>query len=135
MSVWQSSVPDSRASAPRAILVVEDDVLVRTLAADHLREAGHHVLEASNADEALRLLQKVSVDVVFSDIGMPGSMDGLGLVRRLRRDQPHVKTIVTSGTEQPTAGYGMFLSKPYRPVDLDFCLAKVLPALGAACPA
>jgi two-component system, response regulator PdtaR len=125
--------PDSGAATAPVILVVEDEVLVRAAAADHLRRAGYAVLEASNADEALRLLQKMSIDVLFSDIAMPGSMDGLGLIGWLRSHRPHVKTIVTSGSQQPTAGFGMFLSKPYRLVDLDFCIAKVLPALQTPC--
>ncbi|MBV8187554.1 MAG: response regulator [Alphaproteobacteria bacterium] len=133
MTVRQNTLQESGAVTAPVILVVEDEVLMRAAAADHLRQAGYDVMEAGNADEALRLLQKVEIDVVLSDIAMPGSLDGLGLIRWLRRHKPQVKTIVTSGSEQPTAGYGMFLSKPYRLVDLDFCVAKVLPAVQTPC--
>jgi CheY-like chemotaxis protein len=131
MIVRQNNLPDSRASGatpPLVVLVVEDEVLLRASAANHLRQAGYEVLEAIDADEALRVLQKVKVDLVFADIAMPGSMDGLGLTQWLRDHKPHIKTIVTSGLQQPSAGFGIFLSKPYRLVDLDFCIAKVLPA-------
>jgi CheY-like chemotaxis protein len=136
MTAWQSILQEESGAAPApVILVVEDEALMRAAAADHLRQAGYDVVEASNADEALRLLQKVKIDVVLSDIAMPGSMDGLGLIRWLRSHKPQVKTIVTSDSEQPTAGYGMFLSKPYRLIDLDFCVAKVLPAILTPCVA
>lgn len=124
--MWQQTLSASNDAAAAVVLVVEDEVLVRLAAAQHLRRAGYEVLEASNADEALRLLATVDVDVVFSDITMPGSMDGLGLVDWVRRHRHQVATIVTSGALQPAAGYGMFLSKPYRLIDLDFCLANVL---------
>jgi len=129
MIVRQSSLPESDAAPAPVVLVVEDEVLVRASAATHLRQVGYEVLEAINADEALRLLQRVEVDVVFADIAMPGNIDGLGLTQWLRAHKPHIKTIVTSGLQQPSGGFGMFLSKPYRLVDLDFCIAKVLPAI------
>src|SRR4051794_25211292 len=131
MSARQNSPPAPGGAATPIILVVEDEVLVRSAAATHLRQVGYEVLEAINADEAVRLLQKAEVDVVLADIVMPGNMDGLGLIQWLRQCKPLTKTIVTSASEQPSAGFGMFLSKPYRMVDLDFCIAKVLPALQA----
>jgi CheY-like chemotaxis protein len=124
-----NSLPASDATPAAVVLVVEDDVLLRESAVTHLRQMGYEVLESINADDALRLLQKVKVDVVFADVALPGSMDGLGLMQWLRAHKPHIKTIVTSGLQQPSAGFGMFLSKPYRLVDLDFCIAKVLPAI------
>jgi len=65
------------------VLLVEDEVLVRMMLADQLREAGCTVVEASDADEALLLLRQnlVRIDLVISDVRMPGSMDGLGLAR------------------------------------------------------
>jgi CheY-like chemotaxis protein len=67
----------------RSILVVEDEVLVRMMLADQLREAGHRVVEARDADEALELLEHEALDVkvVISDIKMPGSMDGIELAQ------------------------------------------------------
>lgn len=135
MTIRQQSLPAVGVAPAPVVLVVEDEVLVRASAANHLRRLGYEVLEAIDADEALRLLHKVDVDVVFADIAMSGSIDGLGLIRWLRRTKPHIKTIVTSAGQQPSAGFGMFLSKPYRLIDVDFCIAKVLPALQTRCTA
>ena len=134
MTARLNSLPDWGAAPIPVVLVVEDEVLVRAAAAHHLRQTGYEVLEAINADEALGLLQKVDVDVVLADIVMPGSMDGLGLIQWLRKHKPHTRTIVTSGSQQPSSGFGMFLSKPYRLIDLDFCVGQALRALqmGAA---
>src|SRR5512139_614094 len=83
---------------PPAVLVVEDDVLVRTVLAAYLRECGFDVVEAGSADEAIRVLEAgIRVDIVFSDVNMPGSMDGFGLARWLRRERPGLKIILTTG--------------------------------------
>ena len=73
-----------------AILVVEDDVLVRMPIAQYLRDCGYKVVEAVNADEAIAVLlhQETVVDVVFSDIEMPGSIDGFGLAKWIRELVP-----------------------------------------------
>lgn len=104
----------------RSILVVEDDVLVRTVAAAYLRDCGFEVIEAGSADEAVRVLQAALViDLVFSDVNMPGDMDGLGLVRWLRRERPELGIILTSGalgralTTDDLGERGLFLAKPY----------------------
>ena len=69
-------------SAPRYVLVVEDEPIIRMNAVDMLEEAGFEVLEAANADTALRLLEARAdeIAVLFTDIHMPGSMDGMALV-------------------------------------------------------
>ena len=65
----------------RVVLVVEDDVLVRVVLADSLRDAGYRVIEAANVTEALAVFESgESVDAVFTDWEMPGEMDGLALV-------------------------------------------------------
>jgi PleD family two-component response regulator len=74
---------------PKRILVVEDEVLIRCLICDDLREAGFVVVEAENADEASSYLASgAPVDLIFSDVHMPGSMDGLDLARRIRNERP-----------------------------------------------
>jgi CheY-like chemotaxis protein len=99
------------------VLVVEDEVLIRLLIADELRNQGIHVLEASNADEALTILEsELPIEVLFTDIRMPGRLDGIGLARLTRERYPHIKLILTS-SHQPL-GYAsdsadVFLSKPY----------------------
>lgn len=76
----------------RAILVVDDEVLIRFDVAARLRSAGLNVIEAATADEAVLILETVeSVALVISDIRMPGGRDGLDLVGWLRRERPDIK--------------------------------------------
>ncbi len=99
------------------VLIVEDDVLVRAFVSDELRAAGFQVIEAADADEAWSFLGAGSpVDVVFSDVQMPGSMDGIELARRACRLQPAIRVILTSGRVHPgqVPGLAGFLPKPYR---------------------
>lgn len=104
--------------AREAILVVEDEVLVRMVIADELRDAGYVVIEASNAQEALDLLRhgRVSVRLVFSDIRMPGHVDGLGLARIIRSEYPIIKIVLTSGHFTVLGGtdHEEFIAKPYQ---------------------
>jgi CheY-like chemotaxis protein len=88
------------------VLLVEDEVLLRMMFADQMREEGCTVVEASNADEALLLLRQnlIRLDVVVSDISMPGSMDGLGLARMIRSECPDLKIILVSARHTPLEG-------------------------------
>src|SRR3546814_931318 len=80
------------------VLVVEDEVLIRLMVSDELRDAGFRVVEAANADDAMAYLQAGEpADLVFSDVRMPGSMDGIALAEKLRSDFPHVRIVLTSG--------------------------------------
>ena len=74
------------------VLVVEDDILVRMPIAQYLRHCGYIVIEAANADEAMTVLlhRDTAVDVVFTDIEMPGSIDGFGLARWIREHRPEL---------------------------------------------
>ncbi|KQV81901.1 hypothetical protein ASC90_24830 [Rhizobium sp. Root1220] len=85
------------ASIASSILVVEDEHQLRYETVDFLEQAGHRVLEAANADEALIYLKRNDVGTVFTDINMPGSMDGMELVRTVRRNWPSTRVIITSG--------------------------------------
>jgi two-component system, response regulator PdtaR len=100
-----------------SILVVEDEVLVRMMLADQLREAGYRVVEASDADEALELLQHDALDVkvVVSDVQMPGSMDGIELARVIRSKYPFSKILLVSGHHRSLEGpyHDGFFPKPY----------------------
>lgn len=103
-----------------AVLVVEDDPFVRTEAVDLCIEAGFTTYEAKNADQAIRLLERHSeIRVLFTDIEMQGSMDGLKLARAVRERWPPVAIIVTSGRKKVTADEmpenGLFFAKPYPP--------------------
>jgi CheY-like chemotaxis protein len=110
----------------QTILVVEDEILVRLAIADYLRECGYKVHEAVNAQEALAMLQspEVAIDIVFSDVQMPGDMDGFGLARWIRANKPGVQVILTSGIERSAdiaaslCEAGPLLMKPYPPQDV-----------------
>jgi CheY-like chemotaxis protein len=102
------------------VLVVEDDVLIRMHAAETIEEAGFEVVEASNADEAVAILEaRLDIAVVFTDIQMPGSMDGLKLARAVRNRWPPIHIVATSGFVNVRTGDlpngGRFLPKPYSP--------------------
>jgi len=80
------------------VLIVEDEWLLRVDAVDMIAAAGFDVIEASNADEAIKILeQRRDIAVVFTDIQMPGSMDGLKLARAVRGRWPPIKIVATSG--------------------------------------
>ena len=91
---------------PEIILLVEDEALVRMLASDILtEEAGYRVIEAVNADEALTLLEaRPDVRLVFTDVDMPGSLNGFTLARIVDMRWPKIRIIVTSGHARPGAG-------------------------------
>jgi two-component system, response regulator PdtaR len=98
------------------VLLVEDEVLVRMSLAEQLRSAGYIVLEASNAAEALDLLQGHRVRVVLSDIRMPGRMDGVKLAHAIRARHPEIKIILASAQSFSAShwtDYDGFFPKPY----------------------
>jgi CheY-like chemotaxis protein len=108
--------PDPKpAKQPAKVLLVEDEPLVRMLLADELRQAGLTVVEAGGAREALTVLAVDSVDLVVTDIQMPGGMDGLELAERVRQTHPSVPIVLTSGNPPPLDlnQIGPFLMKPY----------------------
>jgi CheY-like chemotaxis protein len=101
-----------------SILVVEDEFLVRMLISDELRAADYIVMEAVDADEALAMLRAgARVDLILSDVRMPGSIDGMGLLRFVRENYPKTPVIVTSGHlmahDACAEGATRFLPKPY----------------------
>jgi CheY-like chemotaxis protein len=105
--------------AKRAVvLVVEDDLFIRLNAVAMIADAGFHVVEAGNADEAIAVLEMRSdIHVVFTDIQMPGTMDGLKLARFVRTRWPPIHIIATSGLvqvgEMDLPIGGRFFGKPY----------------------
>jgi CheY-like chemotaxis protein len=106
------------ASNPLVVLVVEDDFLLRTLAVEVVEEAGFVALEARDADEAVALLEsRADISLLFTDIDMPGSMDGLKLAHAVRGRWPPIKILVVSGKVrlEPSQlpSNGRFVPKPY----------------------
>ncbi|ACB78288.1 MULTISPECIES: response regulator [Methylorubrum] len=106
-------------SPPRSILVVEDDCIVRLVAAGMLEDAGFSVLEAGTADEAMTILEDTpGITALVTDIDMPGTLDGLALADRVSARWPHIRLVVTSGgrdlRDADVPDDGRFLPKPYR---------------------
>lgn len=105
----------------RRILIVEDEPILRMAFAEAARDAGYDVIEAANSQGALRhLASEKVVDLVFSDIYLPGGMDGVALARRIKLDHPDVKILLTSGRGFPpgASAIGPFIAKPYATADL-----------------
>src|ERR1700735_464720 len=103
---------------PPVVLVVEDEPLLRMLAVEVVEEAGSIAIEARDADEAAILLEsRGDITLLFTDVNMPGSMDGLKLAHAVRDRWPPIKIIVTSGREYPNEDDlpegGRFFPKPY----------------------
>ena len=119
------------ATKPRqAVLVVEDESLVRMFAVDVLEDEGYEVIEASDAEQALAELKaRPDIGLVFTDINMPGAMDGVGLAREIGRAMPGVHVILTSGKylsrdEIPVTT--PFMTKPYTAHQLLGLMEKFL---------
>ncbi len=100
------------------VLVVEDEPLIRMLASDIMEDAGFEVIEAATARSALAIMEKRSgqVDALFTDVDMPGDMNGLELAGIVHHRWTHVALVVTSGVVRVSGslpGGGVFLAKPY----------------------
>lgn len=107
----------SKAKQP-VVLIVEDEILILMNAVDMIRAAGFDVVDAVNADEAIVILEdRLDISVVFTDIQMPGSMDGLKLAAAIRGRWPPIKIVATSGllkiSEDDLPSGSRFLPKPY----------------------
>jgi len=123
---------------PATILVVEDEELVRDFTVELLSDCGYVVLAAANGREALDLLDREKkIDLLFTDIVMPGDLDGFALAREAKRRRPLLPILYTSGyTNRFSAGdmgetFGPIVAKPYRPDQLSLEIRR---ALGTAAP-
>jgi CheY-like chemotaxis protein len=119
-----SSDPGSESTAgTETVLVVEDEVLIRMVISAYLRDCGYKVIEAANADEAILVLQQeeLTIDVVFTDTEMPGSMDGFGLSQWIRAKRQGLEVILVGSPARAADAAGELcesgptLSKPYEP--------------------
>jgi len=104
---------------PPIVLVVDDEPLLRMLAVEVVEEAGFTAIEARDADEAVAMLEsRTDIALVFTDINMPGSMDGLKLAHAVRNRWPPIKILVVSGRQRhPSSDLptnSCFLGKPYQ---------------------
>lgn len=106
------------------VLVVEDEALIRLNSADVIRDLGFEVIEATDADHAVSLLESVpDIKIVLTDIQMPGSMDGLVLAAVVRDRWPPIALLITSGKVHPSVddmpSGARFIPKPYPPWQLE----------------
>lgn len=108
--------PD-HAEKPECIMIVEDEFLIRASLAEYLRALGYRVIEAFNAEEALIVIDKATPDLIITDVRMPGAIDGLGLLARVREEHPGLPVIVASGHLEAelaiAGGAAAFLPKPF----------------------
>ena len=133
--VW--TVPAEIVGGPESILVVEDNEAVRYITTDLLVQLGYDVLEAREPLEALEILASDrKIDLMFSDVVMPGGIDGFGLAQEAKRLRPGLKLLLTSGfaefADRPHAGIGQvrMLGKPYRQSELANALREALDSEG-----
>jgi CheY-like chemotaxis protein len=113
------------------VLVVEDEILLRWTVAEALQEAGFDVVEAGSAIEAISILEKrADIHAVFTDIQMPGSIDGLKLAHLISFRWPPIRIIATSGQlklrDDDLPEGGRYLQKPYPMADLTDLLGEMM---------
>jgi CheY-like chemotaxis protein len=113
------------------ILLIEDEALIRMGTAAMLEDDGYRVLEAVDAEGALAILDACSeIDIVITDVQMPGKIDGLALVEILAQRFPHIRTLVTSGRtssqEACNCGAKKFLPKPYTAIAIQTAVQALL---------
>ena len=114
----------------RVVLIVEDDFLIRLQAAQIISKAEFDVVEASSADEAISILEARSdITILFTNIQMPGSMDGLKLAAAVKGRWPPIKIVATSGLvnvrQEDLPEGGHFISKPYDSIQLTAALQEL----------
>jgi two-component system, response regulator PdtaR len=116
----------------RTVLVIEDHFITRWGASEYLRHVGYRVVEAVNVPEAKGILDSgMPIDVVFSDINMPGGEDGYVLAQWLATHHPNLPVLLTSGEPEDSAAYTQgalrqFVQKPYEPAGVDRILRTML---------
>jgi two-component sensor histidine kinase/CheY-like chemotaxis protein len=117
---------------PPKVLVVEDEMLLRMRAVDIVEDAGFTPIEAANADEALAILESRSdVDLLFTDIQMPGSMDGLKLAHAVHARWPSIKIILVSGKLTPTDSERPTDSRFFgKPLEVSQMIAEIQEMIG-----
>ena len=116
------------------ILVVEDEVLIRLVIADYLRDCGYRVIEAAHADEALLVLRKaeLAIDVVFTDVEMPGSMDGFALAQWVRNNRPGMEVVLAGSVSRAVQAASDLcdaqnnVPKPYDPQNVHDRIRRLL---------
>ena len=130
-----SPFPDPKERCP-AVLVVEDEVLIRLVIADYLRECGFKVYEAATALEAIEVLEsdQASIDLVFTDIRLPGEINGFALGQWVRANRPGLPVILTSGdSKKSDAAKELCENEPFfaKPYDVQLVVARICSTIEA----
>ncbi|HTO33999.1 MAG TPA: response regulator [Pararhizobium sp.] len=120
----------SKPISKRIVLVVEDEPLLRMMAVDLVEDAGFEAIEATNADEAVAILEsRTDIRIVFTDIDMPGSIDGMMLAAAVRDRWPPIEIIITSGhrriADLDLPERSVFFPKPYDSTKLTATLHRM----------
>ncbi|MDR3529426.1 MAG: response regulator [Rhodopila sp.] len=120
-------------STPHTVLVVEDEAMVRITITEYLRDCGYNVVEACDAAEAIAAVDTAGpIDLVFSDVRMPGRMDGFGLAEWFLSHHPGVPVLLTSGYNggRAFAADGLpgvrLIDKPYSQIQVEQRIARLL---------
>jgi CheY-like chemotaxis protein len=139
LNAYADQPRDEDALKSPIVLVVEDEVLIRMAVADYLRECGFSVVEAASAAEAIRVLETaVPIDVVFTDVNMPGEMNGFGLARWVRAKRPAIQVVIASGVKHTAEQIGdlcedgPLIVKPYDHGQVERRLRDLLVQSGRA---
>lgn len=138
MSPAENLMDGPHPDAQPVVLLVEDEVLIRLAAADHLRLSGFKVVEAGTATEAQELiLAGLKADLVFSDITMPGGLDGVGLAQWLAQTASDLPVILASGipraldgAKQSCPNVRAISAKPYDADEVVTLIRSILAARG-----
>lgn len=136
MSPAEDLMDEAHRAAQPIVLLVEDEVLIRLATADHLRLSGFKVVEAGTATEAQELiLAGLTVDLVFSDITMPGGLDGVGLAKWLEESGVEAPVMLTSGVPRALDGAKQLCpnvcATSAKPYDADEVVAQIRAILAA----
>jgi DNA-binding response OmpR family regulator len=123
----------------QVILVVDDDNLIRLVIADYLRDCGFEVIEAASGDEAAEVLQSaVPLDLVFTDVQMPGHINGFALARLVRQQHSSIGVMITSGVvNMKTAAGDLYdqvsmIPKPYEVQHVEARIRAILATRASA---
>jgi CheY-like chemotaxis protein len=127
-------LPDLKERIP-TVLVVDDEVLIRMAVSDFLQECGFKVLEAGTAAEAIEMIQSQQsvIDLVFSDVRMPGDMDGFGLSKWIRTNTSLPVILASGDSSKSDAAHELCAAEPFlkKPYDLEYAVAQIRQAISA----
>ncbi len=122
------ALPDPKERTP-TVLVVDDEVLIRMAVSDFLQECGFKVLEAGTAAEAIEMIESHQsiIDLVFSDVRMPGEMDGFGLSKWIRTNTKLPIILASGDANKSDAAHELCAEEPFlkKPYDLEYAVAKI----------